>query len=61
MSGRYISLNIENKYNDGLSDITVSIIDGTEENHIEIEKINYEIEETINQIKEIFENRPEEL
>ena len=44
-----------------VSDVSVSVIDTTEQNQVQVEKINSEIEETISQIKEVFESRPDEL
>lgn len=45
------------EFDDGLSDVSISIIDGTEEDHIEIDKMNLDIDNLVNKIKVVFENK----
>lgn len=52
---------IEEKDEDGLSDISISIIDGQEEGQIDIEKINYEIDQLIFKIKVLFEENSDNM
>jgi uncharacterized protein YqgV (UPF0045/DUF77 family) len=47
----------EEEFNDGISDFSISIIDGSEENHLEIDKMNIDIDNLINRIKLVFENK----
>lgn len=49
------------EFNDGLSDISISIIDGTEENHVDIEKMNLEIDNLVSKIKVIFDNKIDDI
>lgn len=49
------------EFDDGLSDVSISIIDGTEENHLEIDHMNLEIDSLVSKIKVIYENKINEL
>lgn len=49
------------EFDDGLSDVSISIIDGTEENHIEIDKMNIDIDSLVDKIKNIYENKIDEI
>ncbi len=49
------------EFNDGLSDISISDVDVTEKNHIEIDKMNLEIDILVNNVKNVFEERFNEL
>ena len=49
------------EFNDGLSDISISIIDGSEENHIEIDKMNLDIDNLVAKIKVIFDNKIDDI
>lgn len=48
------------EFNDRLSDISTSIIDGTEEMHLETDKVNLELESFIDQIKVYVETKLDE-
>jgi hypothetical protein len=41
--------------------VSISIIDGTEENHVEIDKMNLEIDSMINKIKTVFEDKIDDI
>ncbi len=50
------------EFNDGLSDVSISIIDNQEDNReIDIEKMNFEIDELVSKIKVIFDNKIDEI
>jgi hypothetical protein len=51
----------EDPFNDGLSDVSISIIDGAEENHVEIDKMNLDIDTLVGRIKSVFDNQFENL
>lgn len=50
------------EFYDGLSDVSISFIDNQEEGkEVEIEKMNYEIDELVSKIKVIFDNKIDEV
>merc|ERR1712151_1228289 len=49
------------KFDDGLSDISISDVDVNEKGHIEIDKMNLEIDILIQNVKRVFEERFSEL
>ena len=51
----------QEEFNDGLSDVSISILDNEESKEIEIEKMNYEIDELVSKIKIIFENKIDDI
>jgi len=46
---------------DGLSDLSTSVIDGTEENHTELDHLELETDILINNIRKLIEENKEEL
>lgn len=57
---KYLEKPVE-EFNDGLSDISISDVDVTEKNHIEIDKMNLEIDILVNNVKNVFEERFNEM
>jgi len=49
------------KFEDGLSDISISDVDVNEKGHIEIDKMNLEIDILVQNVKNVFEERFNEL
>lgn len=48
-------------FDDGLSILSISDVDVNEKDHIEIDKMNLEIDVLVNSVKSVFEERFEEL
>lgn len=51
----------EKPYNDGLSDVSVSIIEGLEDDCVKIEEVNNEMNDFIGKIKVLFEEKFEQM
>lgn len=51
----------EKPYNDGLSDVSVSIIEGLEDDCVKIEEVNEEMNDFIGKIKLLFEEKFEQI
>jgi hypothetical protein len=49
------------EFNDSLSDISISVIEGKEEQHEEINLVNIEIDYLIERVKKEFEERFDSL